>query len=74
MFQVYQKFHYEHVKLSICQNCLLNIKKTSWTPSPRRARRDHGYIDDDFDERVGVSGPMDFVRQEFGRFGRPQSK
>ena len=48
--------------------------KTSWTPSPRRARRDHGYIEDDFDERVGVSGPMDFVRQEFGRFGRPQSK
>ena len=46
----------------------------SWTPSPRRARRDQGYIEDEYDERVGASGAMNFVRQEFGRFGRPQSK
>ena len=71
---MYQKFHYEHVNLSICRNCLMKFTNPRWTPSPRRGRRDHGYIDEDFDERVGVSGPMDFVRQEFGRFGRPQSK
>ena len=46
----------------------------SWTPSPRRMRRDQGYIDDEYDERAGVSGPMNFVRHEFGRFGRAQSK
>ena len=46
----------------------------SWTPSPRRRRHDHGYLDDEYDDRVGVSGPMNFVRQEFGRFGRHQSK
>ena len=49
-----------------------------WTPSPRRVRRDQGYLDDEYDVRHGFSGggggPMDFVRQEFGRFGRAQSK
>ena len=42
----------------------------SWTPSPRRRPGDefngHG--------PNGPTGPMDFVRQEFNRFGRGPSK
>ena len=45
-----------------------------WTPSPRRQHREQGLIDDEYDDPAVPYGAMNFVRQEFGRLGRPQSK